>query len=181
MKKLLAVLLAVSVLFALSSAAFAEESGEVSDIQTVEVSYVELSLDDWNYVNGQFVTLSNIGLSIWIPDSFVEYEVTDEEYDAGTLVKLGDDDLSLTVQTLGIEVDSLTDWLGYIVSQGFSYPTLADINGLDAVLYNAPAMDVQVVSFRLTNGDILEFYFYPASNPDNADFMRAMICSLNAD
>ena len=169
----------LTLLCSVSSVAFATETQSVETLEIDETGFVELSIDDWNYVNGSFVTISDLGLSMWLPDGFTEDELTEDELEKQYLAKVSDEYLELSIATVGVECDYLTAWYDYIVQKGFSNPMFAEINGIDAVLYNVPAMDLQVVSFLLTNKDILEFYFTPVSDPENQDVIRAMICSID--
>ena len=67
MKKLIAILLALLMLSSLSVAAFAEAT-ESSDSTTVQLDYVELSKDEYNYDGGVETTVGDLGLKIWLPE-----------------------------------------------------------------------------------------------------------------
>ena len=67
MKKLIAILLALLMLSSLSVAAFAEAT-ESSDSTTVQLDYIELSKDEYNYEDGVEATVSTVGLRIWLPE-----------------------------------------------------------------------------------------------------------------
>lgn len=177
MKKYLAMLLAVLMLASLSSAVFAEST-------TVEIDSVELSIDDWNYEGGVTTTISNVGIKIWLPEYLVdgELELTEEDEEHGYLLKMEDVEggpLAFSVAGMGVEIESLEAYAAYLLTNdNFTSVTMADINGIPALLYYVPAMDTEVVAFHLNNDDILEFYFAPAADEACSDLIRAMISSI---
>ena len=196
MKKLIAILLALLMLSSLSVAAFAEAT-ESSDSTTVQLDYVELSKDEYNYDGGveatvsdvglKEATVSDVGLKIWLPQYLVDgnQELTEEDDSKGFLLKTQDvqgGPLAFSVATLGTDqVESLEQWVAYLLTHdGYSAVQMINVNGIDAVAYYIPSMDTETISFHMTNNDILEFYFSPFTDEDCHDMIRAMICSIEA-
>ena len=185
MKKIIAILLAILMLSSLASAAFAE-AAESSDTTTVQIDYVELSKDDYDYIDGVETTISNIGLKIWLPEYLFDgqLELTEEDDSNGYLLKMQDVQggaLTFSVAALGTDqVESLELWEGYLLTHdGYSKVQMVNVNGIDAVAYYVPTMDTEVISFHLSNNDILEFYFSPFSDEDWNEMIVAMISSID--
>ena len=184
MKKFTAILLALLMLSSLAAAAFAETT-ESSDSTTVQLDYVELSKDEYNYQDGVETTISNIGLKIWLPQYLFDgnQELTEEDDNQGYLLKMLDvqgGPLTFSVAALGTDqVESLEQWVAYLLTHdGYSNVQMVNVNGIDAVAYYVPSMDTEVMSFHMNNNDILEFYFSPFTNEDWSEMIRAMICSI---
>ena len=186
MKKLIAILLALLMLSSLAVAAFAEAT-ESSDSTTVQLDYVELSKDEYNYDGGVEATVSDVGLKIWLPEYLFDgnQELTEEDDSKGFLLKTQDvqgGPLAFSVATLGTDqVESLEQWVAYLLTHdGYSTVQMVNVNGIDAVAYYIPSMDTETISFHMTNNDILEFYFSPYTDEDWHDMIRALICSIEA-
>ena len=185
MKKLIAIVLSVLMLSSLANA-FAESPESSDDTTTVQLDYIELSKDEYNYTDGVETTISNIGLKIWLPQYLFdgELELTEEDDNRGYLVKLQDvqgGPLTFSVAALGTDqVESLEQWAGYLLMHDDNYSNvqMLNINGIDAVAYYVPSMDTEVISFHLSNNDIIEFYFSPFADEDWSEMIRAMICSI---
>ena len=186
MKKTIAILLALLMLSSLAVAAFAE-AAESSDSTTVQLDYIELSKDEYNYEDGVEATVSDVGLKIWLPQYLVDgnQELTEEDDSKGFLLKMQDvqgGPLAFSVATLGTDqVESLEQWVAYLLTHdGYSNVQMVNVNGIDAVAYYISSMDTETISFHMTNNDILEFYFSPFTDEDCHDMIRAMICSIEA-
>lgn len=186
MKKTIAILLALLMLSSLAVAAFAE-AAESSDSTTVQIDYIELSKDEYNYEDGVEATVSDVGLKIWLPQYLVDgnQELTEEDDSKGFLLKMQDvqgGPLAFSVATLGTDqVESLEQWAAYLLTHdGYSTVQMVNVNGIDAVAYYIPSMDTETISFHMTNNDILEFYFSPYTDEDWHDMIRALICSIEA-
>ena len=107
MKKTIAILLALLMLSSLAVAAFAE-AAESSDSTTVQIDYIELSKDEYNYEDGVEATVSDVGLKIWLPQYLVDgnQELTEEDDSKGFLLKMQDvqgGPLAFSVATLGTD------------------------------------------------------------------------------
>lgn len=185
MKKLIAMFLSVLMLASLATAAFAEASESSDGTATVQIDYITLSKDEYTYEGGVDTNITDVGLTIWLPEYLFDgvQELTEEDEDRGFLAKMQDVEggpLAFSIVELGTDqVESLEQYAGYLLThEGYANVQMAEINGIDAVLYYMPDMDMEAVSFHMTNNNILEFYFTPASDEACSDLIRAMICSI---
>ncbi len=159
MKRTLVVLLALMML-CVSALAMAEAAAEV----TVEVTF-----------EGEWVEFEEYGLKICLPTDWVEYEVEEELYMAGT-----EDDTQLLVMN-ELELDEATIealLAGLTDTEGLTDVAIVIINGVSYVTYVIEDDDVFGVVTITEAGAVLDFMFAPNSDSDFVDLAMQIVASI---
>lgn len=176
MKKLIALFVALVLCLGMTTAAFAE------DIPTVSISWEEVEPtvieNGWE---GEFVTLDDIGLKVWLPTALEEIELTDEDLEDGFIAYFMSEDetlsIGVTVHEAGATFD---DYIAYLQEIEVLALQIVNVNGADFISYtftNDNDVDCNVVSLINDDGDILEFAF-TAGDPEFEVMSAFIVASI---
>ena len=183
MKKLFALVLAALMVLGCAAVASAEE------VQTLELNWediakeIEASEESKATLSGDFVTMDEIAMKIYIPDAFKQAELTDEDREAGYIAYFAmGEDMGVGVQYVdagGISLEKyaqlLTDEYGYECMD-------AVVNGLPALAYSFTENDreTSVLAFATEKGYILEIAFAPTNDEGFAAVAAVLMASVQA-
>ena len=174
MKKLVAVLMAIAMLCALSVSAAAETTTEnVLNWTDVEEDVKAAGLE------GDFVQIGDNNLKMWLPSAFSESELTDEDIENGYIAYLVTDNESEVIAIMSVNLgESLEEWEEELPDYGITDAEMGVINGYKALMYSTPENDTMCVDFETEDGEILEFTFYPMSDEDFSGLAFLITMSL---
>lgn len=154
MKKLFAVMLALCLL---GSFALAEDAAEVSwaDVKDAVAE-----------VPGDFKTIEDAGLMVWVPDQLQAQELTDEDLAKNIVAKFAAADgdnakLDVVVGEAGMTLEEYTAELQASGKCTEIAPLV--INEMPAVRYHMPEDDSLCIAFGTEDGYIIEFTMSPLS------------------
>ena len=183
MKKLITLILAALMVLGCAAVASAEE------VQTLELNWediakeIEASEESKATLSGDFVTMDEIAMKIYIPDAFKQAELTDEDREAGYIAYFAmGEDMGVGVQYVdagGISLEKyaqlLTDEYGYECVD-------AVVNGLPALAYSFTENDreTSVLAFATEKGYILEIAFAPTNDEGFAAVAAVLMASVQA-
>ena len=183
MKKLITLILAALMVLGCAAVASAEE------VQTLELNWediakeIEASEESKATLSGDFVTMEEIALKIYIPAAFEQAELTDEDREAGYIAYFAmGEDMGVGVQYVdagGISLEKyaqlLTDEYGYECVD-------AVVNGLPALAYSFTEDDREtaVLAFATEMGYILEIAFAPTNDEGFAAVAAVLMASVQA-
>ena len=150
--------------------------GEV-DWETLEKELEGSSLE------GDFVSIRELGLKMWLPDYMEEAELEDSLRDAGYLhyYKAKGKDDTAAVSYVDLDGVTLAEYEEMVEDAGGINLQEVDLNGLGALTYELKDSDLSAVSFVTQKGYVLEFLFYPVSDDAYADAVRFMTGSIMTD
>ena len=176
MKKLIAILMAVTMLCTFSAtamAATAAVSENVLNWSDIEADIEELGID------ADFVQLGDMNLMMWLPNVFSEQELTEEDVENGYLAYLTTDDESAVIAVMSVDLgESLEEWEKELPDHGVTDAEMGTVNGFQALMYSMPEDDCMCLDFERENGEILEFTFYPMSDEDFTGVASIIMMSL---
>ncbi|MBR3494729.1 MAG: hypothetical protein IKH38_04810 [Clostridia bacterium] len=171
MKKLIAVLMSLCLILT-AAAAFAED--------------VEPSVVNWSdyeataaEIDGQFATVSDIGLKMFIPAEFKDTELSDEALEGGTFMVLKsekEERALVNAQHLAIDISSFKAGLE---SQGATvYETV--LNGLHCYQFNVGAEGVitSCFAFGTDQGSVVLFGFTLTNEEPYSSLFKVMAASI---
>ena len=169
----------------------------ISSIQPVSV----LNWEDYKpwleerNIQGHFQEFESVAMKMWIPDSLVPVELTDEDKQDGFLGYYENEDGSASVCIEYITPDIMSSDEDEAIASlpaldRFTYKQLLEqvgasdietisVNGLSATYYEQPDQDSATVAFVTEMGNILEITFSPVSASELSDLMMGMIASLH--
>ena len=159
MKKIFALILLACI--ALMPAALAEKTSVTWD--ETGAPLVE------NYgLEGDFVTLNDMGLAIWVPSDLVYTEPSEEDAAAGRYALFIDQDqeCALTVDAVHVDGMTLDQALQNAIDNGMTEPEIVNINGLDCVTYGDPNNNLGAVVLVDTNSNMIIFSFMPVDSDE---------------
>ena len=167
MKKLFALILALCLL---GSVAMADElvwAGQAEEAAS--------------QMEGEFHTIKEGSIKIWIPAALNEIELTDEDAEAGYIAyfEAEDGEAGIAVQYFDMEGMSLEEYAEDRKDNEAEDIEIGIVNGLPCLGYKYE--DSAVMAFALENGYILEVVAEPISD-DNFQSVAALIfCSIQAN
>ena len=174
MKKLIIIVFAVLMLTV--SAVFAQET-ELMEIKWEDIAEgVEQS-----GIEGDFYSVSDVGLVMWIPSVLIENELTAEDMADGMILFLASEegDGFMFVNYMDLEGATLEDaYEGLLEEPGYEDVEMGLINGLKALTYTAAEYDMMGLSFIDENGYMIQFLFFPMSNEGFAQLATIMAASI---
>lgn len=155
------------------TAAFAAEV----NWDTLEAELEESSLE------GDFVSIRELGLKMWLPDSMQETELDDSMQDSGYLHYYTAEGKENTAAVTYVDLDGVTlaEYEDMVTEAGGTNLEEIDLNGLGAISYELEESDLSAVSFVTQKGYVVEFLFYPVSDADYAEAVRFMSGSIMED
>lgn len=161
MKRIL--IIVVAVLMLTVSAVFGQETATELEIKWEDVASVAGEVDP----DGGFQPVSDTGLEMWFPSIFVEEEVTDEDLADGMVAFYSSVDASAFVAVNYIYLDGaeLEDaYAGLLIDENYEDVEMGFVNDLKVLSYEAVEEDMTGLSFIDTDGYMIQFLFYPASD-----------------
>ena len=183
MKKLFALILAALMVLGCTAVASAEQA------QTLELNWenfageIEASEEAKAALSGDFVTMEEIALKIYIPAAFNQAELTDEDREAGYIAyfTMGED-AGIGIQYVDMSGMSLEEY-AQLLTEEYGYEcTDAVVNGLPALAYSFTENDREtaVLAFSTEKGYILEIAFVPANDKGFAAVATVVMASVQA-
>lgn len=182
MKKLFALILAVLMVLGCVAVASAEQA------QTLQLNWeeyaaeIEASEEAKATLAGDFVTMEEIALKLYIPAAFEQVELTDEDREAGYIAYFAmGEDMGIGIQYVDADGMSLEEYAQRLTEDGIEC-TNAVVNGLPALAYSFTEDDREtaVLAFSTEKGYILEISFVPANDRGFAAVATVVMASVQA-
>ena len=182
MKKLFALILAVLMVLGCVAVASAEQA------QTLQLNWeeyaaeIEASEEAKATLAGDFVTMEEIALKLYIPAAFEQVELTDEDREAGYIAYFAmGEDMGIGIQYVDADGMSLEEYAQLLTEDGIEC-TNAVVNGLPALAYSFTENDreTSVLAFSTEKGYILEISFVPANDKGFAAVATVVMASVQA-
>ena len=176
MKKLLAILMVLAMLFALSVSAAAATATTAENV----LNWTDYEADvNATGIDADFVQIGDLNLMMWLPSVFSEAELTDEDIQNGYVSYLVTDDESAVIAIMSRDLGmSLEEWEQELPDYGVTDAEMGIVNGYRALVYSTPEDDTMCIDFEVESGEILEFTFYPMSDEDFQAVASIIIASL---
>ena len=183
MKKLFALILAALMGLGCTAVASAEQA------QTLELNWenfageIKASEEAKAALSGDFVTMEEIALKIYIPAAFNQAELTDEDREAGYIAyfTMGEDK-GVGIQYVDVGGMSLEEYAQRLTEE-YGYECMdAVVNGLPALAYSFTENDreTSVLAFSTEKGYILEIAFAPTNDEGFAAVAAVLMASVQA-
>ena len=183
MKKLFALILATLMVLGCAAVASAEQ------VETLELNWadfakeIEASEEAKAAFSGDFVTMEEIALKIYIPATFEQAELTDEDREAGYIAyfTMGEDK-GVGIQYVDVGGMSLEEYAQRLTEE-YGYECMdAVVNGLPALAYSFTENDreTSVLAFSTEKGYILEIAFAPTNDEGFAAVAAVLMASVQA-
>ena len=183
MKKLFALILAALMVLGCTAVASAEQE------QTMELNWedfakeIEASEEAKAALSGDFVTMEEIALKLYIPAAFEQVELTDEDREAGYIAYFAmGEDAGIGIQYVDADGMSLEEY-AQLLTEEYGYECMdAVVNGLPALAYSFTENDreTSVLAFSTEKGYILEISFVPANDKGFAAVATVVMASVQA-
>ena len=183
MKKLFALILAALMVLGCTAVASAEQA------QTLELNWenfageIEASEEAKAALSGDFVTLEEIALKLYIPATFEQAELTDEDREAGYIAYFAmGEDMGVGIQYVDMSGMSLEEYAQRLTEEyGFECMN-AVVNGLPALAYSFTENDreTSVLAFSTEKGYILEIAFAPTNDEGFGAVATVLMASVQA-
>ena len=182
MKKLFALILAALMVLGCAAVASAEQE------QTLELNWeeyaaeIEASEEAKATLAGDFVTIEEIALKLYIPAAFEQVELTDEDREAGYIAYFAmGEDMGIGIQYVDADGMSLEEYAQLLTEDSIEC-TNAVVNGLPALAYSFTEDDREtaVLAFSTEKGYILEISFVPANDEGFAAIATVVMASVQA-
>ena len=182
MKKLFALILAALMVLGCAAVASAEQE------QTLELNWeeyaaeIEASEEAKATLAGDFVTIEEIALKLYIPAAFEQVELTDEDREAGYIAYFAmGEDMGIGIQYVDADGMSLEEYAQLLTEDSIEC-TNAVVNGLPALAYSFTEDDREtaVLAFSTEKGYILEISFVPANDEGFAAIATVVMASIQA-
>ena len=172
MKKLIATILALTLL--LMPCAFAEELPAINweDVESAAAA-----------IEGTWYVFNDIAMEYWIPDIFVDQELTEEDGEE-MLAKyeLPDGSAGIYAQYLtGYDGATMDETVATLEANGATQIERCTLNGLDAVSFSVPDVDAVYVVFVTQSGNYVQFIFTPASDEGFATLAQLVTASIRPE
>ena len=170
MKKFFAILMALCLF---CSVALAEEINWAD----VEASVAEAGIE------GDFVSVSDLGVKMFVPSVFQEVELSEEDVANGYICYLTTEDQSGNVgvfynDTEGLSLEELAAGLS---EAGATDVELATLNGIPVVTYTQSESDSVNVGMMTDAGNAVVFSFSPSSDEGFQSIAAIMTASIQAE
>ena len=182
MKKLFALILAALMVLGCVAVASAEQA------QTLQLNWeeyaaeIEASEEAKATLAGDFVTMEEIALKLYIPAAFEQVELTDEDREAGYIAYFAmGEDMGIGIQYVDADGMSLEEYAQLLTEDSIEC-TNAVVNGLPALAYSFTEDDREtaVLAFSTEKGYILEISFVPANDEGFAAIATVVMASIQA-
>ena len=177
MKKVLSLVLAAVMLFALSSAAFAAD---------VELECVELNYDAIEEVpyEGDWFTVCE-AFDMYLPVDWHEIELTEEDNENGVIMIYCDEAEEHIVSVGFISADQIDssittlDEMAEVYMEDYDDVTMYSLNGIPAFGYTDEEEDAFYLYLPDDEGNVYMIVFYPVSDEEFIDWIVTMIASVS--
>ena len=170
MKKILATLIALTLLLALPCAL-------AETIPAINWSDVESAAEG---IEGSWYTFDDVAVQFWIPDIFQNQDITGD--DAEELIgkfELADGSAGIYAQYLkGYDGATMDETIPTIQANGATEIERCTLNGLDAVSFSIPDVDAVYVVFVTERGNYVQFIFTPLSDEGFASVAQLVTASI---
>ena len=192
MKRILSVMLVITILCSCSSAAFAVKMPSSSRTETTmtteEKAYLEEKLSektvfDWEEsekaireadISGHFVTFDEISAKLWLPDFFedvLEEEDREQGYIGYFMTKEPESNGDYGVVDVAYwdaGCSSAEEYKDALIGWGYDTAEITEVNGWEAVMYFAveDGYDYLALALATESGNIFEVSFHPISDED---------------
>ena len=183
MKKLFALILAVLMVRGCVAVASAEQA------QTLQLNWeeyaaeIEASEEAKATLAGDFVTIEEIALKLYIPATFEQAELTDEDREAGYIAyfTMGED-MGVGIQYVDAGGMSLEEYAQQLTEEYGFECTDAVVNGLPALAYSFTEDDreTSVLAFSTEMGYVLEIACAPTNDAGFAAIATVVMASVQA-
>lgn len=182
MKKLFALILAALMVLGCVAVTSAEQA------QTLQLNWeeyaaeIEASEEAKATLAGDFVTMEEIALKLYIPAAFEQVELTDEDREAGYIAYFAmGEDMGIGIQYVDADGMSLEEYAQLLTEDSIEC-TNAVVNGLPALAYSFTEDDREtaVLAFSTEKGYILEISFVPANDKGFAAVATVVMASVQA-
>ena len=183
MKKLFALILAALMVLGCVAVASAEQA------QTLELNWedfakeIEASEEAKAALSGDFVTMEEIALKLYIPATFEQVELTDEDREAGYIAYFAmGEDMGVGIQYVDMSGMSLEEYAQLLTEEYGFECTDAVVNGLPALAYSFTEDDreTSVLAFATEMGYILEIACAPTNDEGFAAVAAVLMASVQA-
>ena len=180
MKKIVSIFIALTMLLCAVSA-FATEAAPA---EATEVNWSDLQEQGAALIaQGDFVTLDEISVKFWVPNSFSAVELTDDDRAQGYIAYFVSADQAYAVSVMYIDANglSLDDYKVNLAEYGATEMEDVTINGMSALSYVLEGTDTACVSFATEAGYILEFAGAPKSDEGFAAVLAFIMASIQPE
>jgi len=143
------------------------------------VSNAEVPVVTWDAVGapaveslgleGEFKTLPELGLAIWVPGTMNYIEPTADQAAEGAYVIFADEDCTLFITALHQDGMTLDAFAEGAVAAGYTDAEIVNVNGLYAVTYKDDEHSIGFITLVDTNSNMITFNF----SPINTDLAQA--------
>ena len=174
MKRVFSVLLILVLITSLSVFAFAAGETTVFSWEDVEENLAQSGLE------GRFLFLEKIAMKMWLPNTYILEELTEEDADEGYLAYYITEDGSSEVGILYYDVNGteLDELLVSLRKDGYKDAELIQLNGNSAVCYTNGEEDSVNVVFSTERGYFLQVVIYPISDRESFNIASLIIYSI---
>ena len=181
MKKLFSVILILVLLCSISVCAFAEEKTAKEEKTVMNWEDAEKTMKKAG-IKGDFVTLDEVEVKMWLPDTFQPVELTPEDLDSGYIAYYATEDSAAAIAVVYVDVGGmkLDEYLKALKDLGIEDAEIVTVNGNEAVSYTLEDNDSASLSFATDQGYILEFTFAPRSDEAFGPIGAAILTSVQA-
>ncbi len=183
MKKLFALILAALMVLGCTAVASAEQA------QTLQLNWeeyaaeIEASEEAKAALSGDFVTMEEIALKLYIPAAFEQVELTDEDREAGYIAYFAmGEDMGVGIQYVDAGGMSLEEYAKALTEEYGFECTDAVVNGLPALAYSFTENDreTSVLAFATEMGYVLEIACAPTNDAGFAAVAAILMASVQA-
>ena len=139
--------------------------------------FEELNLD------GDFVTLKEADVKMWLPSSLTPTELTDADRSNGYIGYYTSADGMAYIAAIYLETDGMTlDEYAALIDETEEYSKLAfcRLNGMDAITYECEEMQENYVTLFTDDNHLLEFSFWPVSDEEFYFIAQIIAASIQA-
>ena len=174
MKKIFSLLLALSLVFCLTSAAFADATQTEYNWTDVGSTVLDFFGDDSNICK-----IDEVDALFWVPGYFHIVELTPEDEAENCIGYLVNNDGSafMLLYYQDMPVPTLDNLLSSYRASGHN-ARMITVNSVPAVLMQDTTSNSLSVSFQTEEDKMLQFFFYPASDENYAVIFDLIISSI---
>lgn len=179
-KRLALVLAAMMAAGSIGTVSFAEEA-----VTELNWSDVEEAVEK-SGIKGDFVTLDEVAVQIWLPDTLKEVELTDEDREEGFIAYYETDEdaeekAAVSVVYVDLDGMELEEYAKQLAdTDGVSEIEMGVVNGLPCVSYEMDEQDSGSVTFMTEAGYALEITCAPVSTEEAEAIVAYIVCSIRA-
>lgn len=179
-KRFLPLMMAAAMVLSTSPMVFAETEvpAEIIEINWEEVEPQIADNESWA---GEFVTFGDIAIQMYVPSSFEQVELSEEDIEAGYVgyLTLGEE-AAVGIQYVDMDNMELTDYAALLTEEfGVTDAQLMLVNGIGVVSYTNPDDEnIGVVALATQMGYIMEFSFSPITDESFQSIAQVMTASI---